>query len=156
MARSRPIDSKGKKGFKVLVLSEVDRMSREAQHSLRRTMEKYSAACRLVLCCNNASRASSSMVAHWFTCRVLSSCCASSTSDFDVQQSHGNNRKLSQFNQLNIWFCSQAILRYINHVSQQMPNLWSMQMRRGHCVRSPIALTNEAQITLRFMLCAGD
>jgi len=56
MARSRPIDSKGKKSFKVLVLSEVDRLSREAQHSLRRTMEKYSAACRLVLCCNNASR----------------------------------------------------------------------------------------------------
>lgn len=56
MARSRPIDSKGRKGFKVLVLSEVDRLSKEAQHSLRRTMEKYSAACRLVLCCNNASR----------------------------------------------------------------------------------------------------
>lgn len=56
IARSRPIDTKGKKGFKVLVLTEVDRMSKEAQHSLRRTMEKYSAACRLVLCCNNASR----------------------------------------------------------------------------------------------------
>jgi replication factor C subunit 3/5 len=56
MARSRPIDSKGKKGYKVLVLNEVDRLTKEAQHSLRRTMEKYSAACRLVLCCNNASR----------------------------------------------------------------------------------------------------
>lgn len=58
IARSRPIDTKGKRGFKVLVLTEVDRMSKEAQHSLRRTMEKYSAACRLVLCCNNASRVS--------------------------------------------------------------------------------------------------
>lgn len=56
IARSRPIDTKGKKGFKVLVLAEVDRLSKEAQHSLRRTMEKYSAACRLVLLCNNASR----------------------------------------------------------------------------------------------------
>lgn len=56
IARSRPVDTNSKKGFKVLVLSEVDRMSKEAQHSLRRTMEKYSAACRLVLCCNNASR----------------------------------------------------------------------------------------------------
>lgn len=56
MARSRPIDSAGQRGFKVLVLDEVDRLSKDAQHSLRRTMEKYSAACRLVLCCNNVSK----------------------------------------------------------------------------------------------------
>lgn len=56
MARNRPIGSDGEKTFKVLVLNEVDKLSKEAQHSLRRTMEKYSAACRLILCCNNISK----------------------------------------------------------------------------------------------------
>ncbi|XP_020423282.1 replication factor C subunit 3 isoform X2 [Prunus persica] len=56
MAKNRPIDTKGKKGYKVLVLNEVDKLSTEAQHSLRRTMEKYSAYCRLILCCNSSSK----------------------------------------------------------------------------------------------------
>ena len=56
MAKSRPINMKGQKGFKMLVLNETDRLSAQAQHSLRRTMEKYSASCRLVLCCNNVSK----------------------------------------------------------------------------------------------------
>ncbi|EFN55071.1 hypothetical protein CHLNCDRAFT_35851 [Chlorella variabilis] len=56
MAKSRPIGTDGQRSFKVLVLNEVDQLSKEAQHSLRRTMEKYSAACRLVLCGNNVSK----------------------------------------------------------------------------------------------------
>ena len=58
MAKSRPINLKEQKGFKMLVLNETDRLSASAQHSLRRTMEKYSASCRLVLCCNNVSKVS--------------------------------------------------------------------------------------------------
>lgn len=56
MAKSRPINMKGQRGFKMLILNETDRLSAQAQHSLRRTMEKYSASCRLVLCCNNVSK----------------------------------------------------------------------------------------------------
>uniref|UniRef100_A0A061RXH8 Replication factor C subunit 3/5 n=1 Tax=Tetraselmis sp. GSL018 TaxID=582737 RepID=A0A061RXH8_9CHLO len=56
MARSRPVDVHGNRGFKVLVLNEVDKMTREAQAALRRTMEKYSTACRLIMVCNNASK----------------------------------------------------------------------------------------------------
>ncbi|KAJ1702632.1 hypothetical protein LUZ63_002411 [Rhynchospora breviuscula] len=70
MAKNRPIDTKGKKGFKVLVLNEVDKLSREAQHSLRRTMEKYSSSCRLILCCNSSSKVTEAVRSRCLNIRV--------------------------------------------------------------------------------------
>ncbi|XP_030503787.1 replication factor C subunit 3 isoform X1 [Cannabis sativa] len=70
MAKNRPIDTKGRKGYKVLVLNEVDKLSREAQNSLRRTMEKYSAYCRLILCCNSSSKVSEAIRSRCLNVRI--------------------------------------------------------------------------------------
>ena len=70
MAKSRPLDVTGQKSFKVVVLNEVDRLSKSAQHSLRRTMEKYSSGCRLFLYCNSLSRVTEAVRSRCMCIRV--------------------------------------------------------------------------------------
>lgn len=56
IAQTRNLNQSGQREFKVIVLSEVDSLTKDAQHALRRTMEKYMASCRIILCVNSTSR----------------------------------------------------------------------------------------------------
>ncbi|CAF0984613.1 unnamed protein product [Adineta steineri] len=56
IAQTKQINSIEQRSFKIIVIVEVDKLTRDAQHSLRRTMEKYVSSCRLILCCNSTSR----------------------------------------------------------------------------------------------------
>jgi len=56
IASSQQIETAMQRGFKVVVVHETDRLSKQAQQALRRTMEKYMLTCRLVLMCNSTSQ----------------------------------------------------------------------------------------------------
>jgi replication factor C subunit 3/5 len=56
VAGTRQINSEKQKQFKVILITEANRLSKDAQHALRRTMEKFMAQCRLILITESISK----------------------------------------------------------------------------------------------------
>nr|CAH7763611.1 unnamed protein product [Callosobruchus chinensis] len=56
VAQTQQLNVNAQREFKVIVLTDVDDLTKEAQHALRRTMEKYISNCRIILCATTISR----------------------------------------------------------------------------------------------------
>ncbi|CCA66679.1 probable RFC5-DNA replication factor C, 40 KD subunit [Serendipita indica DSM 11827] len=56
IAQTQQVDLGAKQRFKVVVINEADSLTRDAQAALRRTMEKYMANMRIILCSTSTSK----------------------------------------------------------------------------------------------------
>mgnify|MGYP001792869073 FL=1 len=59
----------------VVVMNDVDQLTKDAQHALRRTMEKYVASCRLILVCTSTSKVIPAIRSRCLAIRVAAPTC---------------------------------------------------------------------------------
>ncbi|KAI8970506.1 DNA clamp loader [Pilobolus umbonatus] len=55
-AQTQQVNANTKHQFKVVVINQADKLTKEAQSALRRTMEKHTKSMRLILCCENLGK----------------------------------------------------------------------------------------------------
>uniref|UniRef100_A0A0K0G0L2 Replication factor C subunit 3 (inferred by orthology to a human protein) n=1 Tax=Strongyloides venezuelensis TaxID=75913 RepID=A0A0K0G0L2_STRVS len=72
MAQSKQLNETKQKSFKVVVIFEAENLSKDAQHALRRTMEKYSHNCRIIMCVDCLGRIIDPLKSRCLTIRVPS------------------------------------------------------------------------------------
>lgn len=72
IASSAVLTSKNDCNFKVVLLNEVDHLTKDAQHGLRRTMEKYMSNCRIILICESVSKVIDPLRSRCLAIRVAS------------------------------------------------------------------------------------
>jgi replication factor C subunit 3/5 len=73
IAQSQPLETSltpQRRPYKIVILSEVDKMSKAAQHALRRTMEKYLATCRLIMTATSHARVTPAVLSRSLALRV--------------------------------------------------------------------------------------
>eukprot|EP00993_Chasmostoma_nieuportense_P001763 NODE_2614_length_1136_cov_67.844400_g2494_i0.p1 GENE.NODE_2614_length_1136_cov_67.844400_g2494_i0~~NODE_2614_length_1136_cov_67.844400_g2494_i0.p1 ORF type:complete len:346 (+),score=92.55 NODE_2614_length_1136_cov_67.844400_g2494_i0:65-1102(+) len=75
IAESAPLDTTSK-GTKVIILNEVDQLTRSAQQALRRTMEKHMKTCRLILLATTTSKVIAPLRSRCLGVRVPAPTCA--------------------------------------------------------------------------------
>uniref|UniRef100_A0A0K0DUX8 AAA+ ATPase domain-containing protein n=1 Tax=Strongyloides stercoralis TaxID=6248 RepID=A0A0K0DUX8_STRER len=72
MAQCKQLNETKQKSFKVVVIFEADSLTKDAQHALRRTMEKYSHNCRIIMCVDCLGRIIDPLKSRCLTIRVPS------------------------------------------------------------------------------------